>query len=78
MSKSFTEMHELSQKRSANLDKLDKEFMRNVIKTEWYQQIEILLASAEKVYRVVHELNGNALIYCNQGTSGTAILSSLA
>jgi hypothetical protein len=34
--------------------------------------------NAQRVYRVVHELNGNALIYCNQGASGTSILSSLA
>jgi hypothetical protein len=36
------------------------------------------LYQAERVFRVVHELNGNVLIYDNYGISGTSLLSSLA
>ena len=76
LSAAFASLCQVSQARK--IDQLDSSFMRNAAKTEWYQHVENILIHSQRVFRAVHELNGNVLIYDTTGTSCTPVLSSLA
>ena len=58
--------------------KPDSQFMSKVVKTDWLAHIESILDSARRVHHCIVNAQENVLIYCPQGGSGSALLSSLA
>lgn len=74
--KAFSEMWQLSLSRHGR--KADSQFMTKVVKTDWLAHIESILDSARRVHHCIVNAQENVLIYCPNGSSGSALLSSLA
>ena len=59
-------------------ERVNKDFGKELTKSTWGNHIENILTYAELVYKAVNDLNSNVLIYCETGSNGSSILSSLA
>ena len=52
--------------------------MYEILKTEWLTHVNNVLTAAFKVANVINDGLGNVLIYCEDGTNCTPVLTSLA
>jgi myotubularin-related protein 6/7/8 len=78
MGRAFGEVHGVCVQKMITAEKMDKDFGKGLSKSVWSNHIENILKHAELVYKALHDLNGNVLIYCETGSNGSSLLSSLA
>jgi len=48
------------------------------VSTKWLQHVEGIIVSALLVHKFLTTGSANVLVYCNKGTNGTPVLTSLA
>ena len=76
IAKSFNDMWTLALSRHG-VKKVDQNLMTKIVKTDWFANVENILASARRVSDLVYNTE-SVLIYCPSGNVGTPLLSSLA